>query len=131
MATYGVSKAGWIAAHTAVMDLICTGGTPSLKIFTSGSTLLATITLDCAESDVDADGNLTFAVLDQEDAAPNGGLADYGEIQDGSGTKVFLLPCEQGTSPVAGKVVLNTLTIVASAPVSILSVTVPAGATTT
>ena len=129
---YGVSAAGWVAAHTAVKTLIFTGaGTASVKVFNSANALLAEATLNSATSAVDAAGNLNLTVLEQELSAPLGGTADHAHICDAGGVAVFQLPCEQGAVAVAGKCIINTLAIVAGAPVDFLSITVPAGATFT
>ena len=54
----------------------------------------------------------------------DGDVSPIGEICDVAGTPQLSLPVQTGSSPVSGKLVLNTLTIVAGAPVEILSATI-------
>ncbi len=121
----------WIAAHGAALAVIEGGASdPTIKIRDSGDVLLATAVLDETGSTCSGTtGDITFAILTQEDAAPASGTASYAEICDGDGAVHATMDCVQGSSPVAGACVMNTLAIVSGAPVDILSATIPAGYT--
>lgn len=73
-------------------------------------------------------GDITIAIAAQEDSSPAGGTASYAQIIDGDGDPHIQVPCVQGTEAVAGFCVLNTLVIIAGAPLEILSVVIPAPA---
>lgn len=123
-ATY--SAAAKIAAHTAFKDLIDTGvGAGSIKVRDSADVLLATIPLsDPCGSVNGTTGQLTLSIAGRDESADAGGTAAYGEICDVAGTVHLALPAQAGTAAVAGKLVLNTLTIVAGGPVEALSATI-------
>ncbi len=125
--TYTYSVAALVAAHTAFRDLIDGHATlaGSLKIRDTADVLLGTIPLDDPCGSVDGGtGQLTFAITGREEGADAAGTAAYGEFCDGAGDVHLALPCEAGTAPVAGRLVLNTLTIVAGAPIEAVSATV-------
>lgn len=126
---YYYSSATWVAAHTAVKDLIATGaGDPKVQIKDAGSVLLAEILLDKATFSVNGTtGAITLPVKTQEDSANATGTAAVANILDGDGTFVCQLPCQQGTSPVSGYCVMNTLTVIQNASVDILSITIQPG----
>lgn len=128
---HAYSAALWIAAHGAALTLIEGGASdPTIKIRDSSDVLLATAVIDETGSTCSGTtGDITFAILTQEDAAPASGTASYAEICDGDGVVHATMDCVQGSSPVAGNCVMNTLTIVSGAPVDILSATIPAGNT--
>lgn len=127
----GYSVAAWVAAHTALLAemLDDTTAEPKLKLYDSGPVKLAEFVIDDAGSSVAAGtGDITILIATQEDAALASGTAAYLDFCDGDGTVHYRLSCQQGTVAVAGKCVMNSLAIVAGAPVDILSVTIPAGA---
>lgn len=127
----GYSVAAWVAAHTALLAemLDDTTSEPKLKLYDSGPVKLAEFVIDDAGSSVAAGtGDITILIATQEDAALASGTAAYLDFCDGDGTVHYRLSCQQGTVAVAGKCVMNSLAIVAGAPVDILSVTIPAGA---
>ena len=127
----GYSVACWVAAHTAVLAemLDDTTSEPKLKLYDSGPVKLAEFVIDDTGSpDNGSTGDITIAIATQEDAALASGTAAYLDFCDGGGTVHYRLSCEQGTVAVAGKCVMNSLSIVAGAPVDILSVSIPAGA---
>ncbi len=127
----GYSSAAWVAAHTALLALIEDGASdPTLKLYddSTPAVQLAEFIVDEATSTVNGTtGEITISIATQEDAALAGGTADYLDICDGDGDVVYRLSCQQGASPVAGKCVMNSLTIIAGAPVDILSCTIPPG----
>lgn len=128
---YAYSAEIWVAAHTAAFAVM-TGGAadPSIKLRDGSDVLLGTIVLDAGASTCSGTtGDITFVVVTQEDAAPASGTASYAEICDGDGVVQATLDCVQGSSPVAGACVLNTLAVVEGAPVNVISATIPAGYT--
>lgn len=124
VATY--SAAALVAAQTSLLTLIDTGsGAGSIKIRDAADVLLAEIALtDPAGTVNGTTGQLTLTPDGREESAPAGGTAAYAEICAVSGSVVLALPCQAGASPVSGKCVINTLTIVIGAPVEIASITI-------
>lgn len=124
VATYSV--AALVAAHTSFKDLIDAGaGAGSIKIRNASDVLLATIPLSDPCGTVNgATGQLTLAIAGRDESADADGTAAYGEFCDTSGTVHLSMPTEQGASAVSGKLVINTLAIVAGGPVEVLSATV-------
>ena len=123
-ATY--SAASKIAAHTAFRDLIDTGvGAGSIKVRDAADVLLATIPLSDPCGTVNGTtGQLTLSIAARDESADASGTAAYGEVCDVAGAVHLALPAQAGASAVAGKIVLNTLTIVAGGPVEVLSATI-------
>lgn len=123
VATYSV--AALVAAHTSFRDLIDSGSGPGkIRIRNSADALLAEAVLSDPCGTVNGTtGQLTFSVATQEDAA-TAGTAAYGEFVDSDGDVHLALPCEAGTAAVSGKLVLNSLTLVAGGPVNIVSATI-------
>lgn len=124
VATY--SAAALIAAHTSFRDLIDSGsGAGFVRIRDSGDVLLAQVPLsDPCGTVSGTTGQLTFSVVGPDTAADATGTAAYGEVCDSDGDVHLSLPSQVGTSAAAGKIVLNTLSIVSGAPVTILGATI-------
>lgn len=125
--SYTYSAAAKVAAHTAFRDLIDAHATlpGSIKVRDAADVLLGTITLADPSGTVNGGtGQLTFAATTRDESADAGGTIAYVEICDGAGAVHLALPAEAGTVPVSGKAVFNTLTVVASGPIEINSVTV-------
>lgn len=125
--TYSV--AALVAAHTALRDLIDSHATlPGvLRIRDVSDVLLAEIPLaDPCGTVTGATGQLVLDVdpVPRDDSAAAGGTAAYAELCDGAGAVHLTIPCQEGDTPVAGKVVLQSLTIVAGAPIELVSLTV-------
>ncbi|MDD2927061.1 hypothetical protein [Rhodoferax sp.] len=120
------SAAALVAAHTAFRDLVDAGtAAGSIKIRDSADVLLAQIPLsDPCGSVNGATGQLTFSIAGRDESAAANGTAAYGEFCDSTGAVHLALPAQQGTATVAGKLVLNTLTVVAGGPVEVFSATV-------
>lgn len=123
------SAAALVAAHTAFRDLVDSHATlPGLlRIRDAADVLLSEINLaDPCGTVNGTTGQLTLDVdpVPRDDSANAAGTAAYGEICDGSGAVHLALPAQAGTTPVSGKVVLNTLTIAATGPVELVSMTV-------
>lgn len=124
-ATYSV--AALVAAHTAFRDLLDSHATlPGLiRVRDASDVLLGTVTLTDPCGSVNGEtGQLTLSIAARDESADANGTAAYGELCDGSGAVHLALPCQAGTAPVSGKLVLNTLTIVAGGPIEISSATI-------
>lgn len=130
---YAYSAALWIEAHTAVLTEILEGaGDPKIEIYddSTPAVKLAEFIIDDAASAVSGTtGDLTIEIATQEDSALASGTASYAVIKDADGTVHANLDCQQGTSPVSGACVMNTLSIISGAPVDMLSVVIEAGNT--
>ena len=123
-ATY--SAAVLIAAHTSFKDLIDAGsGAGSIKIRDASDVLLAQVPLSDPCGTVNGTtGQLTFSIAGPDSSADATGTAAYAEFCDSAGTVHLSLPAQAGTVSVSGKIVLNTLSIIAAGPVSVISATV-------
>ena len=124
VATY--SAAALVAAHTSFRDLIDSGSAAGfVRVRDASDVLLAQIPLDDPCGSVNGTtGQLTFAFDGRDESANAGGTAAYAEFCDSDGDVHLALPAQAGSTAVAGKIVLNTLTIVAANPVEILSATI-------
>lgn len=123
-ATY--SAAALVAAHTSFKDLIDAGvSAGSIKIRDASDVLLAQIPLSDPCGTVNGTtGQLTFSIAGPDSSADATGTAAYAEFCDSAGTVHLSLPAQAGTVSVSGKIVLNTLSIIAAGPVSVISATV-------
>ena len=123
-ATY--SPAALAAAHTSFQALIDAGSAAgSIKIRDAADVLLATIPLTDPCGSVNATtGQLTITPAGRDESADASGTAAYGEFCDSDGAVYLSLPAQAGSSAVLGKLVINTLSIVAGGPVEVLSATV-------
>ena len=124
VATY--SAAALVAAHTSFKTLIDAGsGAGSIKIRDSADVLLAQVPLsDPCGSVNGTTGQLTFSIAGPDTSADATGTAAYGEFCDSDGLVHLSLPAQAGGVAVSGKLVLNTLSIVAGGPVAIISATI-------
>ena len=123
-ATYSV--AAQIAAHAAFRDLLDAGGLAgAVQIKDDDDVLLAEIPLTYPCGTVDAlTGRLTITPDGRDEEADASGTAAYAEFCDSNGVVHLSLPAQAGSSAVVGKLVINTLSIVAGGPVEVLSATV-------
>jgi len=123
VATY--SAAALIAAHTSFKDLIDIGTAGSIKIRDAADVLLAQIPLSDPCGTVNGTtGQLAFSIAGPDSSADASGTAAYGEFCDSAGLVHLALPAQSGSAAVSGKIVLNTLSIVAGGPVAVLTATV-------
>lgn len=125
--TYSV--AALVAAHTSLRDLIDSHPTlPGLlRLRDAADVLLSEVPLaDPCGAVNGATGQVTFDIdpTPRDESANAGGTIAYGEICDGAGVVHLALPAQAGTVAVPGKIVANTLTVVAGGPVEVFSVTV-------
>lgn len=123
-ATY--SAAAKIAAHTAFRNLLDAGASHgSIKIRDAADVLLAEVPLTDPCGTVDgATGQLTITPAERDEEANASGTAAYADFCDSDGVVHLSLPAQAGSSAVVGKLVINTLSIVAGGPVEVLSATV-------
>ena len=124
VATY--SAAALVAAHTAFKDLIDAGiAGGSIKIRDAADVLLATVPLTDPCGTVNpTTGQLTITMAGRDESADATGTAAYGEFCDSNGLVHLSLPAQAGSAAVSGKIVINSLSIVAGGPVEVLSATV-------
>ncbi len=123
VATY--SAAALVAAHTSFKTLIDAGTAGSIKIRDSSDVLLAQIPLsDPCGSVNGTTGQLTFSIAGPDSSADASGTAAYGEFCASDGTVHLSLPAQAGSVAVSGKLVLNTLSIIAGGPVGIVTATI-------
>lgn len=112
-----------IAANTSLLDLIDGWATNAqIKIYDDADTLLAVVVLDDPAGVVDpGTGQLTLSILNGDPSANADGLAAYASITDGNNTPYVSMPAVEGTAAVYGYIVFNSLTIVQSSAVNIVS----------
>ena len=124
VATY--SAAALVAANTSFKDLIDAGaGAGSIKIRDAADVLLATVPLTDPCGTVNpTTGQLTITMAGLDESADATGTAAYGEFCDSAGLVHLSLPAQAGSASVSGKIVINSLSIVAGGPVEVLSATV-------
>lgn len=124
-ATATFSVESLIAAHTALLNLLDTGTAAKWRIRDAADVLLSEGPLTDPGGTVNGTtGQLTLTPDGRDEAAAASGTAAYGELCESDGTVHLALPAQAGGAPVSGKVVLNTLTVVAGLPVEILSITI-------
>jgi hypothetical protein len=123
VATY--SAAALVAAHTSFKDLIDAGTAGFIRIRSAADTLLAQVPLSDPCGTVNGTtGQLVFSIAGPDTSADAGGTAAYAEFCDSAGTVHFSLPAQSGVVAVSDVVVINTLTIVAAAPVYVVSASI-------
>jgi hypothetical protein len=116
-----------LPVRNAMLATIDTGvARPAFKIYDSGNVLLATLALaDPAGSVNGTTGLITLTPGTPETNAPAGGVASYATLSDGDGVVLEDgVPVEQGNAPVAGKVIISTLNIIAGGTVELISATI-------
>ena len=117
------SVAARVAAHTALRDLIDAGSSAGyIAVRGDALQLLATIPLaDPCGTVNGTTGQLTLSIAGSDTSADATGTAAYADVCDSTGAAHLSLPAQAGTTWVAGKIVLNSLSIVTGTEVSILS----------
>ena len=120
VATYSVDAL--IAAHTALRNLIDSGSSAGrIDIRGEALELLATVPLSSPAGTINGStGQFTLSIAAVGSGAYSG-TAAYAEVVDGNNAVHLALPAQAGTAAVAGKVVLNSLSIVAGTEVSVAS----------
>lgn len=117
------NPAAIVAAHTALLALLDGAATAGkVTLHSSTDTLLATIPLTDPAGTVNATtGALTLTASARDESADASGTASYATIRDGDNVAYRSLTCQAGSSAVANRCVLNTLSIVAGGPVEMVS----------
>lgn len=117
------SVAARVAAHTALRDLIDAGSSAGyIAVRGDALQLLAMIPLaDPCGTVNGTTGQLTLSIAGSDTSPHATGTAAYAEVCDSTGAAHLSLPAQAGTTWVAGKIVLNSLSIVTGTEVSILS----------
>ncbi len=123
---YQYSVEAIVAAHTALLGVFDSDTDPAyITIHDASNVLLGTITLQKPSGSIDgATGQITLQLGANEASAPNAGHAAYGQIHDGAGDVHLTLDTVVSATPVSGYLALNTLDIVAGAPIELLSATI-------
>lgn len=114
------------AAHTSFRELVDAGiGAGSIKIRDANDVLLAQIPLTRPCGTVDgATGQLTLTPAGGDESADASGVAAYGEFCSADDAVHLSLPAQAGSGAVAGKLVINSLSITAGGPVEVVSATI-------
>ena len=119
VATY--SAAALVAAQTSFLDLLDAGSAAgSIKIRSAADVLLAQVPLTYPCGAVGPTGQLTLTPAGRDESANATGTAAYGEFCDSSGLVHLSLPVQAGSAAASGKLVLNTLSVVAGSPVEVV-----------
>lgn len=115
-----------IAAHNALLALLDADALPAkMTAHDASDTLLATVTLGDPAGVVNGTtGLLTLTIAAQEESAPAGGNVSYWTIRDGAGVAYRSLEAIESTTPVPGKITMNTVAVLAGGPVQILAASV-------
>lgn len=125
-----------VDAHTALRDKIDVGSGPGVIQVRTGSrpanadatatgTLLGTITLDDPCGTVSGTtGQLTFSAATPDSSADASGTIGHVRVLASDGTKIMDLDATDGSSPISGFAVFNTLTVEAGLPINLISMTV-------
>jgi hypothetical protein len=113
------------AAHQSLLDLIDSGaGAGIIRFRDNSDVLLGTITLTDPAGTINVTtGQLTLTAASTSSAVATG-TCTYGEICNSTGTVYLAIPTEAGTSPVSGKLVINSLSIVSGAVITLVSATI-------
>lgn len=122
---YTYSAGSIVAAHTSFRDRVDSGAGPGqIRLRNAADALLGTITLTDPCGTVNGTtGQLTLTQNGQQTATTQGTVA-YGEVTDSTGTVHLSLPVEAGTSPVSGKLVMPSLSLVVGSPLVLISATI-------
>ena len=124
--TYEYHVDALVDAHQAVLDLIDGGSsTGFVRLYTDADAILAEIPLNDPAGTINATtGQLTITSSGPDTSANATGTCTWGAITDSDGTEIISLPATAGTSAVSGQLVLNSLSVVSGAEVTLVSATV-------
>lgn len=122
--TYAV--AAIIDAHQALIDLIDGGaGAGKIIVLSAADVVLGEIPLDDPCGTINGTtGKITFDIAGPDTAADATGVIAYVQFANSSNVVYLSIPAEQGTTPVSGKVVFNTLAVTEDLPITMLAATI-------
>ena len=115
-----------IDAHTALLTNIDSGSGPgTIKTYDAADVLLCTHTLTDPGGVVNGTtGQFTITPASDTVNAVASGTAAYCVVANSAGTARLSLPAQQGTAPVSGKAVFNSLLLVSGQPVQAISLVI-------
>lgn len=121
IATY--SAAAKIAAHTAFRDLIDSGsGAGFIRLRSATDVLLAQVPLSDPCGTINGTtGQLSFSIAGPDNEADESGNVAYAQFCDADGDVHLAMPAQAGTTAISGRCVMNTTTVFAGGPVSVIS----------
>jgi len=121
-ATY--SAAVKIAANTELRDLLDSGSNALLRIRDASDVLLYQGTLSDPCGSVNGTTGVLTITAPSATNVTTSGTAAYAELCTSTGTVHLALPAQAGTTAVANKIVINTLSLVGGAPLNITSIVI-------
>ena len=108
-----------------IVELIDAGASNgNIKIYDDADVLLATIPLDDPCGTVSAETALLTFAIDGDETDATAGTAEYATVSDSDGTVHITMPVAEGSSAVSGYLVINSLTILDGATITVVSATV-------
>lgn len=121
-ALYTYSTAAITDANTALLALFdFDASAATVKLYSEADVLLSTITLTDPSGTIAGSGVLTLTASGPDPSAAASGICTYGTISDGAGVVHLTLPAQAGASPISGTLVLNSVDIVATSQVTLVS----------
>jgi len=121
-ATY--SAAVKIATNTALRDLLDSGAAALLRIRDNSDVLLVQFTLSDPSGTVDGTTGVLTITAPAATNVTTAGTAAYAELCTSAGVVHLILPAQAGSAEVANRIVINTLSLVAGAPLNIISIVI-------
>lgn len=113
-----------VAAQTALRDAFDSGsGAAVLELLSAADAVLLSVPLSDPSGTVNGStGVLTVTMPTATINAAATGTIAWGRIRDSNNNVHWSAPAEAGSAPVAGKVVVNTLSAVAGQPITVVSI---------
>ena len=121
-ATY--SAAVKIACNTALRDLLDSGSNALLRIRDASDVLLVQFTLSDPCGSVNGTTGVLTITAPSATNVTTAGTAAYAELCSSDGTVRLALPAQAGSTAVANRIVINTLSLVSGAPLNITSIVI-------
>lgn len=120
---YTYSVAAVTDANTALLALLdIDASAAQIKLYSETDVLLSTVVLQDPSGTIDvATGVLTLVAAGPDVSAAASGVCTWGTITDGAGVVHLSLPAQAGATPVSGALVLNSVEIVATSQVTVVS----------
>lgn len=107
----------------AIIALIDAGaGAGKIRIFSDADVLLAEPPLNIPAGNVNViTGSVNLDPSSVAYFAVQSGAATYAQVTDSDNNMIFELPAAEGTAAISGSIVINTLSIISGAKISVLS----------